>query len=93
MTDPRPYDHVRASEDEAIPAGTYRVVGTDEEIALLRVGDEEGRRETTGEVVRVNRSTYGTFETAENPDSGFSLGSLFASVGALASAIRYWLPF
>ena len=93
MTQPQPYDHVRAGEDAPIPTGTYRVVGTGEEVVLLRVGDGTGRRETTGETVRVDRATYGTFEAAENPDAGFSPGNLVPPVGAWATAIRHWLPF
>ena len=93
MTDPRPYDHVWASDDASIPPGVYRVVGTGEEIALLRVGDASGHRETTGDVVCVSRSTYETFEAAENPDAGFSPRSLLPPVRTWATAIRYWLPF
>ena len=93
MTEPQPYDHVRATDDTAIPAGTYRVVGTGEEIALLRVGDEAGRRETTGEVVQVGRSTYGNLEAAENPDSGLPLSGFVQPFRTVATAIRSWLPF
>ncbi len=93
MSEPQPYDHVRVSAQGPVPAGIYRVVGTGEKVTLLRVGDAEGRRETTGEVVQVSRSAYDGFETAPNPDSGFSVGSLLSPFSAWASAIRYWLPF
>jgi hypothetical protein len=93
MTEPHPYDHVRTGEDGPIPQGTYRVVGTGDEIALLRVGDVDGSRETTGAVVQVSRSTYAEFETAPNPDSGVSAGRLLPPLGTWASAVRYWLPF
>jgi hypothetical protein len=93
MTEPQPYDHVLAGEDAPVPGGIYRVVGTGDEIALLRVGDADGRRETTGAVVQVSRSTYAEFETAPNPDSGVSVGQLLPPLRTWASAVRYWLPF
>jgi hypothetical protein len=74
MTGPQPYGHVRAGEEASIPPDTYRAVGTGEPIALLRVGDEAGRRVTTGDVVRVDRDEYARFEAAGNPDRGISLG-------------------
>jgi hypothetical protein len=93
MSARQPYDHVRVDADGPVPAGIYRVVGTGEEIALLRVGTSDGQRVTTGEVVHVERASVEEFETAENPDSGLSLGDVIAPVKAFAEALRYWLPF
>lgn len=57
--------------ERSVPAGVYRVVGTGDPVALLRVGDADGRRVTTGEVVRVARATVdASFEPADDPDAG-----------------------
>ena len=93
MNCPQPYDHYRAGSSDPIPAGVYRVVGTGEEIALLRVGDSEGLRVRTGEVVTVSRDTVGQFEDAPNPDAGFSVTDILSPVRTWATAIRHWLPF
>jgi hypothetical protein len=97
VTEPQPSDHVRVTEnrtdDDGTPRGVYRVVRTGERVALLLVGDASDPRETTGEVAQVSRSTDDSFETAENPDAGFSLGSLLPLVRTWATAVRYWLPF
>jgi hypothetical protein len=93
MMAPQPYDHVRVCEVGPIQAGVYRVVGTGTEIALLRVGDSDERRVTTGEVVHVERASVEEFETAENPDSGISFGDVVAPFRAYTDALRYRLPF
>ncbi|WP_340099232.1 hypothetical protein [Salinibaculum salinum] len=93
MSTLQPYDHVRVGEDGPVPAGIYRVVGTGEETALLRVGTIDGRRVTTGEVVHVECAKVEQFETAENPDSGPSLGAVLAPFKAVVEAVRYRLPF
>jgi hypothetical protein len=65
------------------PAGVYRVVGTAEEtVTLLRVGDAEGRRVHTGEVVTVPRSNLSGFESAANPDGNVP------ATAAIASPVR-----
>lgn len=46
----------------------YRVVGTSDGVALLRVTDGDGRREVTGELVRV--TDLSGFELARDPDAG-----------------------
>jgi len=74
--DPRPvapYDHLRADADAPVPAGVYRVVGTGEPLALLRVA-EDGRRVRSGAVVRVDRADLDAFAPADDPDTG--LGKL-----------------
>ena len=93
MTGPEPFDHVQAGESGSIPAGVYRVVGTSEQLTLLRVGDADGRRVRTGEIVRVSRSVYTNFGAAENPDTGVSSGDFLAPFRASAKTIRDWLPF
>lgn len=51
----------------------YRVVGATDEVTLLRVTDTNGRRAHTGELRHVSVDTLASeFESAGNPDSGFS---------------------
>lgn len=72
MSEPAPYDHYEARSSADIAPGVYRVVGTGERVALLRVTDAEGRRRATGELVRVPRDELAAgFEPARNPDRGF----------------------
>lgn len=62
------FDHLRPTTAE-YPAGVYRVVGTAEgSVTLLQVGDADGRRINTGELVTVERDSLDGFEPAENPD-------------------------
>jgi hypothetical protein len=63
-------DHLRPV-DEGYPVGVYRVVGTGDPVALLRVTDEDGRRQATGELVSVPREALSEFEPATDPDAGF----------------------
>ncbi|AAV47650.1 unknown [Haloarcula marismortui ATCC 43049] len=76
-------DHVRPTEagrDSRVPAGVYRVVGTDEDaVTLLVVGDAAGRRVHTGEIVTVACEELDTFELAENPDASRSLATRILS--------------
>ncbi len=89
---PEPYDHVRAA-DGPVPPGVYRVVGVGGgRVTLLRVTDADGRRVNSGAVERVDRETLArAFESAENPDAGFSLASLVDPFSAYATALRHWL--
>lgn len=65
-------EHYRPTTDEHEP-GVYRVVGAGEAVALLRVGDRNGRRVHTGRVVHVDQSTLDEgFEAAADPDAGIS---------------------
>ncbi|QPV64778.1 hypothetical protein I7X12_09315 [Halosimplex litoreum] len=79
-SDPAVYDHVRppaadADAAAALSPGVYRVVGVgDETVALLRVGDADGYRVNTGEVVRVDRDALGALDPADNPDGNRPLG-------------------
>lgn len=53
--------------------GVYRVVGTSDGMALLRVTDGDGRRAHTGQVIQVDAEKLETdFERTGNPDAGFS---------------------
>lgn len=65
--DPTPYDHVRAT-DAPVPDGVYRVVGVDDGVTLLRVGDASGQRVHDGRVFTVSRAEYSSFPEAANPD-------------------------
>lgn len=86
MSSPTVFDHLRPTDDD-YPDGVYRVVGTAEEsVTLLRVGDADGRRVTTGDVVTVDREDLSRFDAAENPDGRRSPG---AAVTALVEAV-YW---
>ncbi len=86
-------DFLEADADAPLRAGVYRVVGTPEgALVCLRVGDENGRREATGEVVRVAVADASALEPASEPRS--------AAVDALANVLQgpYWvlrslLPF
>lgn len=60
--------HYRPATDATDP-GVYRVVGTSDEVALLRLTDGEGERIHTGELLRVPRDALeSSFEPASNPD-------------------------
>ncbi|MFB6178483.1 MAG: hypothetical protein ABEI77_02015 [Halorientalis sp.] len=86
MATPSVYDHLRPTGDE-IPDGIYRVVGTsDETVTLLRVGDHDERRVSTGEVVTVDRGDLDSFESAANPDGNRPVGAVVAAV----SQQIYW---
>lgn len=82
MDDVAPSDHLRA-DGTTDPPGVYRVVGVDERgVTLLRVGDEEGRRVHTGEVVRVAHADLAAFTPAAAPPRDRSSAS--------ALALAYW---
>ncbi|WP_049971404.1 hypothetical protein [Haladaptatus cibarius] len=69
---PEILEHYRPTNDTRTP-GVYRVVGTTDEITLLRVTDADGRRAATGEIHRVSRGILDTeFERADDPDAGFT---------------------
>jgi hypothetical protein len=74
------YDHLRADADAPVPAGVYRVVGTGDPVALLRVV-EDGRRVRSGVVVHLDRADLAALEPAGNPDAG--LGKLRQAPSAL----------
>ncbi|WP_415379127.1 hypothetical protein [Halosimplex sp. TS25] len=91
------YDHLRSTDDGPVDRGVYRVVGTDDErVTLLRVGDADGRRINTGDVLTVDRDALDAFEPADNPDgnrpagetvSGF-LGDFGWQLRAFAAGLR-----
>jgi hypothetical protein len=80
---PSPGAHYRPTTAD-VPDGVYRVVGADDDIALLRVGDTDGERVHTGEVHHVE--TLDGFERAEPPASNRSLA------GTIGGVLRtgYW---
>lgn len=87
-----PYDHYRATENADVRPGVYRVVGTGDPIALLRITDADGNRTTTGQVETVSRETFADqFEEAANPDAGISLRSFLPPVLTWAKAASYWV--
>jgi hypothetical protein len=76
-------EHYRPTGDGHAP-GVYRVVGASDGVALLRVGDASGRRQVTGDVIRVDQGALDTeFEAATDPGAGFSplAGARSAAVG------------
>jgi hypothetical protein len=67
-----PHDHYRPTTDD-YERGVYRVVGTGEEVTLLRVADGDGRRIHAGELEHVDAAAVDdAFEPAEDPDAGVS---------------------
>ena len=86
MTTPSVYDHYRTT-DADYEDGVYRAVGTDDEtVTLLRVGEPDGRRVNTGEVITVSRDELDGFESSENPDGNRPFGEILLSVPETA----YW---
>ncbi|WP_254763716.1 hypothetical protein [Natrinema marinum] len=80
------HDHVRPTTDD-YPVGIYRVVGSgDETVTLLRVGEADGRRVATGEIVIVPDDDLEAFEPAENPDGNRPLGATVVSTVEMG----YW---
>jgi len=67
--EPAAYDHYRPTDADH-PDGIYRVVGTGDQVALLRVGDADGRRVHTGDLLTVD--DLAEFEPAANPDGSRS---------------------
>jgi hypothetical protein len=71
--DPQPYDHYRAANGDPLPAGTYRVVGTNDGATLLYVADDGGRRAHTGRTERVDHETLAELTPVEGPNDGANL--------------------
>lgn len=85
-TDASVHDHVRIADDRH-PPGVYRVVGVgDGTVTLLRVGDSDGRRVHTGELLTVDVDAFDSFEPAENPAENRGLTPGLASLPTVA----YW---
>jgi hypothetical protein len=83
---PTASDHLSPS-DADYPDGVYRVVGVpDDRVTLLRVGDADGRRVHTGELVVVARDDLDGFEPAAPPTERRSPGAAVAS----AASTAYW---
>jgi hypothetical protein len=62
-------DHCRPTGEDA---PVYRVVGVTDEVALLRVTDDAGRRASTGDLRHVPADRLDDeFEAAVDPDAGF----------------------
>lgn len=78
MTDaaPAPYDHYRPPAASDVPDGVYRVVGVaDGSATLLAVADADGKRISSGRLVRVPADRVAAdFEPAPDPDAGVRLG-------------------
>ncbi|WP_435178365.1 hypothetical protein [Halorussus sp. AFM4] len=69
----RPAEGTRDAEGMPLTPGVYRVVGATDEVALLRVTDEDGRRRNTGELRHVAPEMLDAeFEPAADPDAGLS---------------------
>jgi len=80
MSAPSVYDHLRPTGGDR-QDGVFRVVGTDAEtVTLLRVGDADGGRVHTGEIVTVDGDALGGFEPAANPDGNRSLGAALLGI-------------
>lgn len=71
----------------ARPGAVYRVVGTADGVALLRLTDQDGRRRYTGDLVRLDRASVRTaFDPTANPDAGLALRHRLRTLAAGA----YW---
>jgi len=66
----RPDEHYRPGDTD-LPSGVYRVVGTGDPVALLRVADAEGRRVHAGDLRHVPDDRTDALEPAADPDAGF----------------------
>ena len=91
MSEPEPYDHYEPrGTAPGIAPGVYRVVGTGNPVALLRVTDGEGKRRATGEVIRVPQADLATgFEPTENPDTGIDpIGAARNLASGVAWSVR-----
>ena len=94
VDDPAAYDHLRPTDPDrsGVDPGIYRVVGTGDPVALLRVGDADGRRVNSGDVVAVERDRLDGFEPADNPDGNRPTGERLAGVlDSLAWQVRAFL--
>lgn len=79
MSSPSVFNHVQLTEKDC-PDGIYRVVGTPKGVVtLLRVGDSDGQRMHTGELVKISEDEFDEIPTAENPDGNRPLRALIAS--------------
>jgi hypothetical protein len=80
---PDVFDHYRPRGDDA---PVFRVVGVDADRAtLLRLTDEDGNREPTGDLRHVDRDELdATFERAPNPDPRFGTADYLAGLLLLA---------
>lgn len=85
-THPSVYEHYRATVTD-YKDGTYRVVGVgDDTVTLLRVGNSDGRRINTGELITVSTDEIEEFERTDNPDGNRRLSNVLFSVPETA----YW---
>ncbi|WP_323677163.1 hypothetical protein [Halorubellus sp. PRR65] len=79
-------EFVESPADGPAPRGVYRVVGTpDDALVCLRVTDADGRREVTGEVVRVDAADANALDPASAPRT--------TVVGAFKNQLEgpYWM--
>lgn len=81
MEEPSLYEHYRPTGGTTAP-GVYRVVGTGEDVTLLRVTDAEGSRIHSGRVDTVSRRRLESeFTRAEDPDGSDRLPRALSGVG------------
>jgi len=87
MSRPELYDHYRPTETADIDAApVFRVVGTDDDqVTLLRITDEQGNREATGDLRHVSYERLDSaFEPTGNPDPRFEMPDYLAGLMLLA---------
>jgi hypothetical protein len=72
----------------------YRVVGTANDVVLLRLTTPEGRRVHSGEVRRVSMSTLeAEFDHCANPDAGFTpLPTIINAIQGLFWSVWRFVP-
>jgi len=83
-------DHYQPTGDDG---PVYRVVGVSDEVALLRVTDDDGRREHTGDLRHVTTDELAAgFDRADDPDAGFTpIAGLRNALSGLSWQFRRFL--
>ncbi|MFC7080530.1 hypothetical protein [Halorussus caseinilyticus] len=85
----RPTDDARDADGERLVPGVYRVVGSGDDVALLRVADARGRRAHTGELRHVAPATLSeAFERAADPGEASPLAAVRNALSGLYWSVR-----
>ncbi|MGA9401361.1 hypothetical protein [Haladaptatus sp.] len=86
-------DHYRPTAD-GDESGVYRVVGTGDDVVLLRLTDADGTRVHSGELRHCSRDALESdWESARNPDAGLTPGAdLKNMLSGVYWSFRRFLP-
>lgn len=86
-------DFLEADANASVPEGVYRVVGTSADaLVCLRVTDPDGRREATGDLVRVAVADASALDAAGEPRATVA-GFLKNQLEGPYWLVRSLLPF